>query len=92
MYLRACGLLLSFVVSNPDRPILSNISLTGLRACGIHLPEGFALIEAGTFCGKPATAHIFLNPANITKLLSVGSTVNHGQAPDFVPVAAQRNV
>lgn len=34
------------------------------------LPEGFALIEAGTFCGKPATAHVFLNPANMPKYLS----------------------
>ena len=34
-----------------------------------QLPEGFALIEAGTFCGKPATAHIFLNSANMTKML-----------------------
>ena len=34
------------------------------------LPEGFALVEAGTFCGKPATAHIYLNPANMTKYLT----------------------
>lgn len=25
------------------------------------LPEGFALVSAGTFCGKPATAHVRLN-------------------------------
>lgn len=31
------------------------------------LPEGFALIEGGTFCGKTATAHVFLNPANFAK-------------------------
>ena len=34
-----------------------------------HLPEGFALVEAGIFCGKQATARIMLNPANITKFL-----------------------
>jgi hypothetical protein len=34
------------------------------------LPEGYALIEAGTFCGKPATAHVFLNPANMPKLIA----------------------
>ena len=39
------------------------------------LPEGFALVEAGTFCGKPATAHIYLNPSNMTKLLP-GRTAN----------------
>lgn len=34
-----------------------------------HLPEGFALVRAGTFCGKAATAHVYLNPANMAKLL-----------------------
>lgn len=34
-----------------------------------RLPEGIALVEGGTFCGKPATAHVYLNPANLTKLL-----------------------
>jgi hypothetical protein len=33
------------------------------------LPEGFALVEAGTFCGKPATARVYVNSANLTKLL-----------------------
>ena len=33
------------------------------------LPEGFALIRSGWFCGKPATAHVYLNPANLTPLL-----------------------
>lgn len=33
------------------------------------LPEGFALVEAGTFCGRPATAHVYVNPANLSKLL-----------------------
>jgi len=33
------------------------------------LPEGFALVSAGVFCGKSATAHVFLNPANLAKLL-----------------------
>ena len=34
-----------------------------------HLPEGLALIESGFFCGKPATAHVYLPAANMTKLL-----------------------
>jgi hypothetical protein len=37
-----------------------------------HLPEGFALIRAGTFCGKPATAHVYLNVENMAKLLPGG--------------------
>jgi hypothetical protein len=35
-----------------------------------HLPEGFALVAAGTFCGKAATAHVYLNPANMARLLA----------------------
>ena len=38
------------------------------------LPDGFALIQAGTSCGKPATAHIFLNAANMPKALTAGVT------------------
>lgn len=34
-----------------------------------HLPEGFALVRAGYFCGKPATAHVYVNPSNLVKLL-----------------------
>jgi hypothetical protein len=34
-----------------------------------RLPEGFALVAAGTFCGKAATAHVYMNPANIARLL-----------------------
>lgn len=33
------------------------------------LPEGFALVRTGVFCGKPGTAHVYLNPANFAKLL-----------------------
>ena len=35
-----------------------------------RLPEGIALVEGGTFCGKQATAHVYLNPANLTKMLA----------------------
>lgn len=34
------------------------------------LPEGFVLVEAGTFCGKPATAHVFVPAANMPKFLT----------------------
>lgn len=34
------------------------------------LPEGFALVQAGTFCGKAAHAHVFFNAANMPKLLA----------------------
>lgn len=40
------------------------------------LPEGFCLVQAGTDCGKPATAHLFLNQANLAKLLP--EAVNRG--------------
>lgn len=35
-----------------------------------ELPEGFALVEAGTFCGKPSTATVYVPEANLTKLLA----------------------
>jgi hypothetical protein len=38
-----------------------------------HLPENFALIQGGTFCGKPSTAHVFLNPSNMAKYLNQGN-------------------
>lgn len=34
------------------------------------LPEGFVLVRAGVFCGKPATAHIYVPAANMPRLLS----------------------
>lgn len=34
-----------------------------------HLPEGFALVQGGTFCGKTATVHVYLNSANMNKLI-----------------------
>jgi hypothetical protein len=37
-----------------------------------RLPEGFALVETGIFCGKTATAHVYLNPANMAKYLTAG--------------------
>jgi hypothetical protein len=33
------------------------------------LPPGFALVRGGIFCGKTATAHVYLNPDNFSKLL-----------------------
>ena len=39
-----------------------NITLT-------TLPEGFALVSAGTFMGKPATAFIYVPKENLTKFL-----------------------
>lgn len=34
------------------------------------LPAGFVIVQAGTFCGKPATARIIANPADMPKYLS----------------------
>lgn len=42
---------------------VGNVTLT-------TLPVGFVLVQAGTFCGKPATAHVFVNPENMTKFLA----------------------
>lgn len=39
------------------------------------LPEDFALVTAGTFCGKPATAFVYLNAANMPRLLGKGDSL-----------------
>ena len=39
-----------------------------------HLPEGFALVQGGTFCGKQATAHVFVPAGNMAKLLTAKET------------------
>ena len=38
-----------------------------------HLPDGFALVRAGVFCGRPATAAVYVPSANLTKLLAACS-------------------
>lgn len=35
----------------------------------VAVPEGVAIVSTGTFCGKKATASVYLNPANVEKLL-----------------------
>lgn len=39
------------------------------------LPAGYVLVQAGTFCGKPATARIIANPADMPKYLTTGAEV-----------------
>jgi hypothetical protein len=33
------------------------------------IPPGFVLVTAGTFCGKPATAHLHFHPADLPRYL-----------------------
>lgn len=35
----------------------------------VELPEGRAIVKLGTFQGKTATATVYINPANMAKLL-----------------------
>jgi hypothetical protein len=35
----------------------------------VEIPEGVAIVETGVFCGKTATASVYVNPANLTKFL-----------------------
>lgn len=37
----------------------------------VDLPPDVAIIETGTFCGKTATATVYINPANMARLLTV---------------------
>ena len=34
------------------------------------LPANYAIIKGGTFCGKPVTAHVFVNADNMPKYLT----------------------
>jgi hypothetical protein len=34
------------------------------------IPQGFALVSAGTFCGKPSTAHVYFHPADMPRALT----------------------
>lgn len=35
----------------------------------VSIPEGVAIVETGIFQGKPATARVYLNPANMARLI-----------------------
>lgn len=35
----------------------------------VSIPEGVAIVQTGIFCGKTATAFVYLNPANAAKLI-----------------------
>lgn len=35
----------------------------------VSIPEGVAIVCTGVFQGKPATARVYLNPANMAKLI-----------------------
>lgn len=37
------------------------------------IPEGVAIVKAGTFCGKQATACVYIHPANVQRFLTVTS-------------------
>ena len=36
----------------------------------LRLPEDFVLVQAGICCGKPATASVYVNAANMPRLLT----------------------
>lgn len=36
----------------------------------VTIPEGIAIVKTGTFCGRTASATVFINPANANKLLT----------------------
>lgn len=35
----------------------------------VAIPEGVAIVETGIFQGKPATARVYVNPANMARLI-----------------------
>jgi len=45
------------------------------NVCLKALPAGYAIVSAGTFCGKPATAHVHVNAEDLARLLPAGTEV-----------------
>lgn len=41
------------------------------QAPEVQIPPDVVIVETGTFCGKPATATVYVNPANMARLLTV---------------------
>lgn len=41
----------------------------------LPIPPGMVVVEAGTFCGKPATARVYVNPADMPKFLTAPDPV-----------------
>ena len=39
------------------------------EGASLPIPEGIVVVQTGHFCGKVATAWIYVNPANLAKLL-----------------------
>lgn len=35
----------------------------------VNIPVGIAIVKTGTFCGKPATATVYVNPADVAHML-----------------------
>jgi len=43
-----------------------------VKAVNVPIPEDVVIVQHGWFCGKPATPHIYINPANAAMLLPPG--------------------
>ena len=39
----------------------------------VEIPEGVAIVRTGFFCGKQAAATVYINPANMAKLIGAES-------------------
>ena len=55
------------------------------------LPPGFVLVCAGTFCGKPATAKIYANPADMARVLPPAVPKHSCHMPSSDHELAKRN-
>lgn len=55
------------------------------------LPPGFVLVCAGTFCGKPATAKIYVNPADMPRMLPAPAPKHTCHMPSSDFELAKRN-
>jgi hypothetical protein len=63
------GRAIPFPTSHPYFDRLPNGERCG-KLCMRDLPPNWALVQGGTFCGKPSSITVYLHPSNITKLIS----------------------
>jgi len=44
----------------------------------VPMKEGFAILDCGTFCGKPATPHLYVHPDDLADILGKELVVPEG--------------
>jgi len=51
----------------------------------VNLPQGFAIVEHGTFMGKPATPHVYIHPLDAKAVLGALLPAPKEDSPKALP-------